>query len=254
MRQMRAWLLRLKGLFRKDARERELADELESHLQMHVDDNIRAGMSPHEAHRVAVMKLGGVDQTKEAYRDRATIPFLESIVQDLRFTLRQLRQNPAFTVSATTMVALGIGASVAIFAFVDAALIKPLPYREPSRLLYVTETTPEIPRAAISYYDYLDWKKMNQVFESLDVYHQRGAVINTPTGMEMVDGARVSDGFFRTLGVAPLLGRDFYAGEDLPEAPRTVILSYSSWQKRFVQRNTAHYRRRVAAGLSFCAG
>ena len=233
MRQLRAWLLRLKGVFRKDASERELADELESHLQMHVDDNIRAGMSPQEARRVAVMKLGGVDQAKEAYRDRATIPLLESIVQDLRFTLRQLRKNPAFTITATAMVALGIGASVAIFAFVDAALIKPLPYQHPSRLLFVTETTPDIPRAAISYYDYLDWKKMNGVFDSLDVYSQRGYVITTATGMEMVDGARTSDGIFRTLGVAPFLGRDFYAGEDLPEAPRTVILSYASWQKRF---------------------
>jgi len=124
MRQLRAWLVRFKGLFAKDARERELADELESHLQMHIDDNMRAGMSPSEARRVAVMKLGGIDQAKEAYRDRATIPFLESVIQDLRFTLRQLRKNPAFTVTATMMVALGIGASVAIFAFVDAALIK----------------------------------------------------------------------------------------------------------------------------------
>jgi macrolide transport system ATP-binding/permease protein len=233
MRQLRAWLLRLKGMFRKDARERDLADELESHLQMHVDDNIRAGMSPQEARRIAVMKLGGIDQAKEAYRDRATIPFLESIVQDLRFTLRQLRKNPAFTITATAMVALGIGASVAIFAFVDAALIKPLPYHQPSRLLFVTETTPDIPRAAISYYDYLDWKKMNRVFDSLEVYSQRGYVVSTATGTEMVDGARTSDGIFRTLGVAPFLGRDFYAGEDLPEAPRTVILSYASWQKRF---------------------
>ena len=233
MRQLRAWLLRLKGVFRKDARECDLADELESHLQMHVDDNIRAGMSPQEARRVAVMKLGGLDQAKEAYRDRATIPFLESIVQDLRFTLRQLRKNPAFTITATAMVALGIGASVAIFAFVDAALIKPLPYHQPSRLLFVTETTPDIPRAAISYYDYLDWKKMNRVFDSLEVYSQRGYVVSTATGTEMVDGARTSDGIFRTLGVAPFLGRDFYAGEDLPEAPRTVILSYASWRKRF---------------------
>ena len=233
MRYLRAWLFRLKGFFRKDAREREFADEIESHLEMHVDDNIRAGMSPQEARRVALMKLGGVDQTKEAYRDRATIPFLESIVHDLRFTLRQLRKNPAFTITATAMVALGIGASVAIFTFVDAALIKPLPYHNPSRLLFVTETTPEIPRAAISYYDYLDWKKMNRVFDSLEVYNQRGGVISTPSGMEMVDAARVSDGFFRTLGVAPILGRDFYSGEDLPEAPRTVILSYASWQKRF---------------------
>src|SRR6185436_18790151 len=136
MRKLRAWALRLKGLFSKDARERDFADELESHLQMHVDDNLRRGMSPEEARRVAVMKLGGVDQAKEAYRERATIPFIESMVQDLRFTLRQLRKHPAFTITATTMVALGIGASVAIFAFVDAALIKTLPYHDPARLLY----------------------------------------------------------------------------------------------------------------------
>ena len=233
MRQLRAWLARFRGLFLRDDRERELADELESHLQMHIDDNIRAGMSPQEARRVAVMKLGGVDQTKEAYRDRATIPFLESVVQDLRFTLRQLRKNPAFSITATTMVALGIGASVAIFAFVDAALIKPLPYQNPSRLLLVTETTPDIPRANLSYLDYLDWKKLNKVFGSLDVYGPRGYVVSTSAGMEMVGGGRVSDGFFRTLGVAPVLGRDFYAGEDQPQAPRTVIITYASWQKRF---------------------
>ncbi|HEU4434210.1 MAG TPA: ABC transporter permease [Pyrinomonadaceae bacterium] len=233
MRQLRAWLLRFKGLFLKHARERELAEELESHLQMHVDDNIRAGMSPSEARRVAMMKLGGVDQAKEAYRDRATIPFLESVVQDLRFTLRQLRKNPAFTVTATMMVALGIGASVAIFAFVDAALIKPLPYRDPARLLYVTETTPEIPHAAISYADFLDWKRLNTVFDSFDVYNQFGFALSTPAGVEMIDGARVSDGFFRTLGVSPMLGRDFYAGEDQPEAPRTLILTHAFWQKRF---------------------
>ena len=233
MRQLRAWLLRLKGVFLKDALERDFSDELESHLQMHIDDNIRAGMSPLEARRVAVMKLGGIDQAKEAYRDRTTIPFLESIVQDLRFTFRQLRMNPAFTVTATAMVALGVGASVAIFAFVDAALIKPLPYHNPARLLYVTETTPEIPRANFSYPDYLDWKKLNTVFDSLEVYNQRGYVVSTSAGMEMVDGARVTAGFFRTLGVSVLLGRDFLAGEDLPNAPRTLILSYAAWQKRF---------------------
>ena len=233
MRMLRAWLSRFKGLLLKNARERELADELESHLQMHVDDNIRAGMSPHEARRVAVMKLGGIDQTKEAYRDRATIPWLESVVQDLRFTLRQLRKNPAFTVTATAMVALGIGASVAIFAFVNAALIKPLPYQNPSRLLFVTETTPDLPRAALSYLDYVDWKKLNRVFDSIEVYSQRGYVVSGSSGMEMVAGARISAGFFQTLGVGPVLGRDFRAEEDVPGTSRTVILSYASWQKRF---------------------
>ena len=233
MRKLRACVMRLKGLFNKAASDQDFADELESHLQMHIDDNIRAGMSPQEARRVAVMKLGGLDQAKEAYRDRSTIPFLESIAQDLRFTLRQLRKSPAFTVTATATVALGIGASVAIFAFVDAALIKPLPYQNPSRLLFVTETTPQIPQAAISYLDYLDWKKLNKAFDSLEVYNPRGYLVNSSAGMEMVAGGRVSDGFFHTLGVAPFIGRDFYAGEDLPEAPRTVILSYGSWQKRF---------------------
>jgi len=233
MRFLRAWVIRFKGLFQKSVYERELAEELESHLQMHIDDNLRAGMSPQEARRVAVMKLGGLDPTKEAYRDRSTIPLLESFVQDLRFTFRQLRKNPAFTITATVMVALGIGASVAIFAFVDAALIKPLPYKDPPDLLFVTETTPTIPRAAISYPDYLDWKKLNRVFDSLDVYNQRGYFLTTTDSVEDVTGARVSDGFFRTLGIAPVLGRDFYAGEDLPEAPNTLILSYASWQKRF---------------------
>jgi predicted permease len=131
------------------------------------------------------------------------------------------------------MVALGIGASVAIFAFVDAALIKPLPYHDPSHLLFVTETTPEIPRAAISYPDYLDWKKLNKVFDSMDVYSQRGVLVSTVKGMERIPGARVSDGFFHTLGITPVMGRDFYEGEDLPAAPNTVILSFASWQKRF---------------------
>lgn len=233
MRQLRAWLLRLKGVFSRDARERELADEIESHLQLHIDDNVRSGMSPQEAKRVAVMKLGGVDATKEAYRDRSSIPFLENTIQDLRFTLRQLRKNPAFSLTATVMVALGIGASVAIFAFVEAALIKPLPYHDPSRVVFVTETTPDLPRAAISLADYVDWKKLNKTFASLDVYNQRSFLVSTSTGMEMVRGARVSDGFFRTLGVNPVIGRDFYAGEDMPEAPHTMILSFASWQKRF---------------------
>lgn len=233
MRQLRAWLLRLKGVFLKSERERDLAAEIDSHLQMHIDDNLRAGMSPQEAKRVAVMKLGSIDSTKEAYRDRSTIPFLESLAQDLRFTVRQLRKNPAFTITAIVMVALGLGASVSIFAFVDAALIKPLPYKNPSGLLYVSEKNLQVPRANLSYPDYLDWKKLNKVFASLDVYGQRGFVLSASTGVERVSGARVSDGFFSTLGITPVLGRDFYAGEDLPAAPHTLILSFAAWQKRF---------------------
>ncbi|HMD97985.1 MAG TPA: ABC transporter permease [Terriglobia bacterium] len=156
--------------------------------------------------------------------------------QDLRYGLRMLVKNPGFTCTAILMLALGVGATVTIYAFVDAALIKPLPYPNPTRLVGVYESVRLFPQSNLSYQDYLDWKKLNKVFTSLDVYNMGGYLLNTPAGAEPVPAARVSDGFFRTLGITPLVGRDFYAGEDLPGAPGTVILSYATWQKRFSGR------------------
>jgi len=158
---------------------------------------------------------------------------MNGLLQDLRYALRQLRKSPGFACTAILILTLGIGTSVAIFGFVDAALIKPLPYPDPTKLVEVTEGNAMIPRANLSYPDYLDWKKLNQVFSSMDVYTGNGYLLATPTGTEPVRGERVSDGFFRTLGIAPLLGRDFYAGEDLPGASKTVLLSYTTWQRRF---------------------
>jgi len=161
---------------------------------------------------------------------------VNGIFQDIRYALRQLRRSPGFIATSVLTLALGISASLAIFGFVDAALLTPLPYSNPNRLVEATGSIPMMPRANLSYPDYLDWKRLNQVFSSLDVYNQTGHLLRTSTGTEPVRGAVVSDGFFRTLGVAPILGRDFYSGEDLPEAPRTVILSYGAWQKRFAGR------------------
>lgn len=233
MKRLRAWGWRLAGLFTNNRRERELADEIESHLQMHIDDNLRSGMTPEQARRNAILKLGGIESTKEAYRDGSTIPFLENLLQDVRYAVRQLRKNPGFTCTAIFMLALGICASVAIFAFVDAALIKPLPYPDPTRLVGVTERSAMFPRANLSYPDYLDWKRFNKVFNSLDVYAGTGYMLSTPAGTEVVPGERVSAGFFRTLGITPVLGRSFYSGEDLPGAPNTLMLSYDTWQKRY---------------------
>ena len=233
MKKLRAALRRLAGMFSSARREEEFASELEGHLQMHIDDNMRAGMTAEEARRDALVKLGGMERTRQAYRERGTAPFFETLWQDLRFALRQLMKNPGFTITAVLMLSLGIAASVAIFAFVDAALLKPLPYEDPRTLAFVTESIAVFPRANLSYPDYLDWKKMNHSFRSLDIYQAPGYLLDTPSGAEPVIGMRVSDGFFRTLGVAPLLGRDFYTGEDLLSAPRTVILSYGAWQKRF---------------------
>jgi macrolide transport system ATP-binding/permease protein len=233
MKTLRAWMSRFTGLFAKERRDRDFADEIESHLQMHIDDNIRSGMTPELARREALLKLGGVIPTQQAYRERSTIPFIENLAQDLRFGIRLLRRNPGFAGTAIVILALGICASVSIFAFVDSALIKPLPYKDPHRLVGVYESVGLIPRSNLSYPDYLDWKKANTVFSSLEVWNGRGYMMSTPSGTQLVAGARVSDGFFRTLGVAPLLGRDFYEGEDLLEAPRTVMLSYPAWHKWF---------------------
>jgi predicted permease len=233
MRTLRAWILRVRGIWSSRQRELDLAAEIEGHLQMHIDDNLRSGMNPELARRDAILKLGGVESTKEAYRERRSIPLVENLLRDARFAIRQLRKNAGFTTTAILMLALGMCASVAIFAFVDAALIKPLPYGDPSRLVGVFERVPTIARSNLSYPDYLDWKARNTVFTSLDAYQRRGFTLTTAAGAQPARGARVSDGFFRTLGVSPVLGRDFHSGEDLPAAPRTVLLSYAAWQNRY---------------------
>jgi macrolide transport system ATP-binding/permease protein len=233
VKRFRAWVVRFAGLWPVARRERELADEIESHLQLHIDDNLRAGMRPEQARRDALLKLGGVDAAKEAYRDRRTVPFLENLVRDTRFAIRQLRKNPGFTFAAVLVLSLGMCASVAIFAFVDATLIKPLPYRDPARLVGLFETVQFCPRCPLSYPDFLDWKRLNKVFAAADAFDGTGFSLRTDAGAEMARGAVVTAGFFRTLGVSPVLGRDFRAGEDSPEAPRTVILSSAAWQKRY---------------------
>ena len=210
-----------------------MSAELDSHVQLHTEENIRAGMAPEQARRTALLKLGGAESTRQAYRERSTLPLIENLLQDLRFAQRQLGKNPGFTLTAILILTLGIAANVAIFAFVDAALIKPLPYRQPNRLLALFESIPLGPRFHLSVPDYHDWKRLNTVFSSLNVYENQGFTMTTPQGAQQVEGARASDGFFQTLGVTPILGRDFRAGEDQPSAPRTVILSYTGWQRRY---------------------
>jgi predicted permease len=233
MNPFRAWLRRLAGVVPTQRQEQDFSAELESHLQMNIDDNLRTGMSPEEARRDAIRRLGGIEPAKQAHRDRRTFPFLETILQDIHFALRQLRRSPGFTITSILMLVLGVGASVAIFAFVDATLIKPLPYADPTHLADVAEHGVAFSRSNLSYQDFIDWKRLNKVFTSLDAYTGGGYLFSTPSGVEPVPAARVTDGFFRTLGVRPILGRDFYSGEDQPNAPATTILTYGTWQRRF---------------------
>ena len=158
---------------------------------------------------------------------------VDNLLQDIRFALRQLRRSPAFTGTAVCTLALGLCASVAVFAFVDAALLKPLPYATPSRLVGVFERVPMFPQSNLSYADYLDWKKLNHVFSSLSAYQAGGVTLGTSEGAQRAPAVRISDDFLRTLGVSPILGRDFRPGEDLPAAQRAVLLSHAAWQNRY---------------------
>lgn len=176
---------------------------------------------------------------------------MTGFLQDLRYALRQLRKSPGFACTAILILTLGMGASAAIFGFVDAALIKPLPYKNPNRLMDVTESVAVLPRANLSYPDYLDWKRMNEVFSSLDVYTGEGYLLRTGSETQPVQAVRVSDGFFQTLGITPYFGRDFYRGEDLPAAPRTVMLTYSAWQKRFGGRKDVTSETVTLSGIPF---
>ena len=176
---------------------------------------------------------------------------MTGFVQDTRYAVRQLRKNPGFACTSILILALGICASVAIFGFVDAALIKPLPYADPTRLVLVTESVAMIPHANLSFPDYLDWKKLNAVFSSMDVWGGTGYLLTTPAGTEPVPATRVSDGFFRALGIKPILGRDFRTGEDLPAAPQTVMLSYATWQKRYASRKDVTGQTVVLSGVPY---
>ena len=223
---------KLGRLFGREKFRNELDEEMAFHRVQAERELTAGGMTPAQAHRTAAVQFGNATRMRE--QSHQVIGFrAETVAQDLRFALRQLRKDPAFGFTAIVILALGIAASVAIFAFVDAALIKPLPYFQPSRLVQLFESIPLGPRFHLSYPDYLDWKRDNKTFSALNVFEPNGFMMKTPDGLRPADGARVSDGFFRTLGVRPILGRDFYYGEDRPENARTTLISYAAWQKRY---------------------
>jgi macrolide transport system ATP-binding/permease protein len=219
-------------LLRREKFSNDLEEEMSFHREQKEQELRESGVAPETAHYAAMREFGNTTLLKEQSHEVVGFRF-ETVWQDLHFALRQLRRSPGFTLTAVLMLALGIGASVAIFAFVDAALIKPLPYQDPTRLVDVAERGKLWPRTNLSYQDYVDWKKMNKVFSALEAYTGGGYLMKTATGVEPVVAARVSAGFFRVLGVKPVLGRDFYDGEDQPSGGDTMILTYQSWQERF---------------------
>jgi macrolide transport system ATP-binding/permease protein len=238
MNSMTRMLRKLRFLAGRERFRSELEEEMIFHRDETEKELLAQGMPADEAQFAARRQFGNDARLRDVSHEIAAFR-IESVIQDFRFAVRQLRKNPGFAATAILILTLGIGASVAIFSFVDAALIRPLPYQNPSRLVVLFESIPLGPRFHLSYLDYLDWKRENTVFQSLDVYAPYGFLLQTPTGTQKADGASVSAGFFHTLGVTPVLGRDFHPGEDQPSAPRTVLLSYAAWQRRFGGRNDA---------------
>jgi macrolide transport system ATP-binding/permease protein len=230
---IRSWF---RSILQRSRSEREMDAELRFHVEAYAEDLVRSGVPRDEALRRARLEFGGLEQAKEQCRDATGISIFESLLHDLRFALRQWRKTPGLALTAVLILALGMGVSLAIFGFVDAALLEPLPYANPSRLMSVNEGNVESPRWPLSYLDYLDWQRLNRSFSSLDVYNETGYLLRTRTGVEPVQAERVSGGFFRTLGVHPLLGRDFYPGEDRPGGPNVLILSYGAWLHHFNAR------------------
>ncbi|HEY2466534.1 MAG TPA: ABC transporter permease [Terracidiphilus sp.] len=226
-------LRRIGNLFSREKVDREIDAELQSHIDMRTEDYVAEGAPPEQARRDALVRFGSPTGTRERVAAMDAALVLNRIWSDIRFSCRQLVRSPGFAITAILVLALGMGASVAIFAFVDAALIKPLPYQDPNRLVSVYEVVNTCPLCNISYMNYQDWKKSNLPFSSIEAWGWASYLLSSSESTEPVQGARVSDGFFRTLGVTPMLGRDFYPGEDKPASPHTILITYASWQKRF---------------------
>jgi predicted permease len=234
MRPLRAWLVRILGLFGQNRRDREFAEELESHLQLHVEDGIRSGLTPAEARRAAIIRLGGIEPIKESHRDRRGIPFLETPARDLAYAARMLRRNPGFTATVVLTLGLGIGATTAIFTVVNAVLLRPLPYPEPDRLVYIAMSFGEPGDHAFSFTpDYTAWQNHNRTLSQIAGYRMFQANFTGGGEAERITGAYATRSLFPLLGVQPVMGRTFLPEEDRPGGPAVAILSHAFWKRRF---------------------
>src|SRR2546422_10943019 len=216
MRRIRAWLVRFAGIFGKDRCGREFAAEIESHLQLHIEDNLRAGMSPEEARRTALLKLGGIEQTMESYRDRKGLPMIETMLQDLRFGFRMLRRSPGFFLLAILCLTLGIGANAAVFSWIEGILFRPYPaVAHQEQLLALTGTARgESGPTGLSWPDLLDLQRSCTLFDSFIVTKIMGTSLSIGDRAEVTTGSIVSANYFDAIGVHPILGRGFEPGED----------------------------------------
>jgi macrolide transport system ATP-binding/permease protein len=238
-------ILPSRGRFRS-----ELDEEMAFHRAETERELITRGVPVDTARSLAKRQFGNSPRIREQSQEVVGFP-VEAVWQDLRFAVRQMSKNPGFALTAVSILALGMGASVAIFGLVDAALLEPLPYMNPNRLMAVDESSARHEYSNVSRDDYDDWKRLNHSFSSLEAYSGSGYLLATPSGAAPVPAARVSAGFFSTLGVKPMLGRGFLPGEDQPGRAKTVILTYGTWIKRFGGRHDVVGQSLTLSGDSY---
>ena len=251
MKTVRALLSRIAGLFDRERRDAELQDELQSVLQMHIDDNLRSGLSPEQARRQALIKLGSIDQVTEAYREQRGVPILETMAQDVRFALRGMRKNLGFTAVALFTLALGIGANTALFSVVNGVLLNPLPYPHPEQLVILFGKTKEFEHASVSYPNYLDWEKQSHSFSSMAAFRGENFNVTNQDEPERLQGYMVSATFFSTLGVSPIMGRTISAQEDMPGGAPVALIGEGLWKRKFGASPSVLGRTMVLNGTGY---
>src|SRR5579871_2316441 len=239
MRGIRAWFLRL-GNFFGGARgaEQDFAAEMQSNLQMHIDENLRRGMSTEEARRDALMRLGGVVQMEEIVRDQRSLPWLESFTQDFRFAVRMLLKNPGFTMTAVLILALGIGANTAMFSVVRAVLLRPLAYSQPDRIVRIASLWKKSGhQGQVSAPDFHDWHDQSTAFEHMAIYANYEMPISVGSGAtataEFLMTTAIASDFFECFGIAPAIGREFTADEIKVGGTGAAIVSYGFAVRNF---------------------
>ena len=236
MRNLRALWIRLLSIVGLKHAGDDIDAELESHLQMHIDDNVRSGMTPEDARRKALIQLGGVEQTKQAYRERATLVKLEDVLQDARYGLRMMARNPGFAAVAILTLAVGIGASTTAFSWIDTVLLRPLGgVSDPERLVALESVTPGGEWVPNSYPDYQDFRDHLRMLQGVAVTRPAPFSVGQEDHAERVWGELVSGNFFAVLGVQPELGRMFLPDEygDKPGAFPVAVISDRYWRSHY---------------------
>jgi len=235
LRTLRAALARVGGMFLRDRRERDLSDELADHLALHTEENLKLGMSPDEARRQALLRLGGLESVKEQYRDRRSVPFVETTLQDLRYGVRTLRNNPAFTSVAVMTLALGIAINATIFSMVSAILVRKPPVSDSNRVVILTGINTLDPRGhfGVAIPDFIEWREQSHSFVQMGASINREFNITGGAEPQRAGGLLVTPGYFSMLGVPAAMGRSFTSDEFQPGRDHVVILSHGLWTSRY---------------------